>query len=733
MLLSGSSLLAFGFGNLLMLGWLGAAAAPILIHLWNKRRYREMSWAAIDFLLTAMRKNSRRLQLEQWLLLLVRTLLIVLVVFAVAQPFLEQVGLSFAAGQRTLKVLVIDGSYSMDYKPTDKNRFERAKQLATQIVEESSQGDAFSLVLMAAPPSVIVGTPAVEPRDFLEEIDHLKLVHAGADLPKTLVQVEQVLKNAESSGLDRKEVYFLTDLGRNTWVPELKDAEAADYRARLEQLSQLASLVVVDLGQANGENLAVTSLTANEPFATTAREVTFTSQVRNFGTQPRNHHLAELLVDGKRVKESYLDAPAGEQVPLSFSHRFDTPGDHVVEVRLGPDLLVIDNHRWLSVPVKDYLRVLCVNGKPATTGMSGATDYVALALNPDVGDLSKPSIVQPEVIPESALLERDLTRYDCIFLCNIAQFTANEARVLEKVLQNGGGLVFFLGDQVLVDRYNRELTGEQGVRVLPAKLQELVSEAQYHFDPLNYRHPLMQVFQGREQSGLLTTPVYKYFRLALVPDSKARVALAFDGGDAAIVEETIHKGRSILVATEGSLSSIDPATKSPWTTLPAWPSFVPIVQEMLAWAVRGQMTEHNLEVGQLLGDSLEAMATRTKVEVTDPAGAHEEVRMSLDAQASHWTYADTTQSGVYRVALGAPISRDEAFAVNVDTAESDLTKLSPDELPKQFTTHKRASLDESQSPSIGHRTGLHKSLLYCVLGLLFLETFLAWRFGHATQ
>ena len=727
------SLLAFGFGNLLMLGWLGAAAAPILIHLWNKRRYRELSWAAIDFLLAAMRKNSRRLQLEQWLLLAVRTLLIVLVVMAVAQPFLEQVGLSFVAGQRTLKVLVIDGSYSMDYKPTDKNRFERAKQLATQIVEESSQGDAFALVLMASPPSVVVGSPSVEPRDFLEEIDNLKLLHAGADLPKTLVQVEQILKNAEPSGPARKEVYFLTDLGRNTWVPDLKDAEAAEYRQRLEQISQLASLVVVDLGQANGENLAVTTLTANEPFATTAREVTFTSQVRNFGAQARNHHLVELLVDGKRVKESYVDVPAGEQIPITFGHRFDAPGDHVVEVRLGPDLLVIDNHRWLSVPVKDHLRVLCVNGKPATVGMSGATDYVALALNPDVGDLSVPSIVQPEIIPESALLERDLTRYDCTFLCNIAQFTANEARVLERVLEHGGGLVFFLGDQVLVDRYNRELTGEHGVRILPAKLQELVSEAQYHFDPLNYRHPLMQVFQGREQSGLLTTPVYKYFRLALDPDSKARVALAFDGGDAAIVEETIHKGRSILVATEGSLSSIDPATKSPWTTLPTWPSFVPIVQEMLALAVRGQMTEHNLEVGQVLGDSLEALATRATVNVTDPSGSHEEVRMSLDAQASRWTYADTTISGVYRVAIGAPVSRDEAFAINVDTAESDLTKLSPDELPKQFTTHQRASLDEMQSPSIGHRTGLHKSLLYCVLGLLFLETFLAWRFGHATQ
>ena len=256
-----SPLFAFGFGNILMLGWLAAAAAPILIHLWNKRRYREVRWAAIEYLLAAMRQNSRRMRLEQWLLLAIRTLLVALVVIAVAQPFLDQLGLNFVPGERTLKVLVIDGSYSMAYKPTDKSQFERAKQLAAQIVEDSSQGDAFTLVLMASPPSVIVGSPAVEPHDFLEEIRNLKLVHAGADLPATLVDVERILNSTADSGLSRKEVYFFTDLGRNSWAPDLTEGQAQEYRSRLAGLAQQASLVVVDLaGQSGAENLAVTSL-----------------------------------------------------------------------------------------------------------------------------------------------------------------------------------------------------------------------------------------------------------------------------------------------------------------------------------------------------------------------------------------------------------------------------------------------------------------------------------------
>lgn len=727
-------LFAFGFGYPLLLGWLGAAAAPILLHLWNKRKYREVSWAAIEYLLAALKKNSRRMRLEQWILLAVRTLLILLIVFAAAKPFLENAGLTFASGERTLKVLVIDGSYSMAYRPTDKSRFEWAKQWATQIVEESPQGDGFTLVLMASPPVVIVGQPAMEPKDFLEEIENLKLPHGGGDLPATLIKVEEILKGATDSGLSRREVYFLTDLGRNSWVPDLGSDEAAvEYRHRIEQLAQSASLVIVDLGQPGSENVAITSLKTDETFLTVGREVAMAAQVRNFGAQRHDHHLVEFFVDGRRAKETHVDLPVGEQRAVPFNYRFETPGDHVVEARLGSDLLDVDNHRWLALSVKPYLRVLCVDGKPGGGDLSGATDYVVLALNPDAGENNKGSAVQPEVIPESALLERDLNAYDCVFLCNVGQFTMSEARVLDAYLKRGGGLVFFLGDQVLPDRYNRELGGEQGIRVLPAKLKEVVPEAQYRLDPLDYRHPLVSAFKGRDEAGLLSTRIQKYFRLVPTPKSKARVALAFEGGDPAIVEEPIHRGRSILFATEGSLSStVSPLSKTPWTSLPAWPSFVPLVQEALALAVSGQASDRNVLVGQSIGDAVEPSARAAPVTLVTPDGTHEELRPTSDAGESRWSFADTNRSGVYTAEFGPPAARAESFAVNVETSESDLTRVDPEDLPKQFTTYKHPDLDTPDIASVGRHSALHRELLYGVLALLFLESFLAWRFGHQT-
>src|SRR5262249_31622833 len=162
-------------------------------------------------------------------------------------------------------------------------------------------------------------------------------------------------------------------LGRTSWAPDVAQAgggsdSAKDYQERVERLGQLATLVVMDLGQSSSENLAITSIRTTEPFATNARDVNIEAQVRNFGNQARNHFPVEFFVDGRRVSESFVDVGPGEQSPVSLSYRFETAGDHVVEVRLGQDLLDIDNHRWLSFRVKEFVRALCVNGKPGAGG-----------------------------------------------------------------------------------------------------------------------------------------------------------------------------------------------------------------------------------------------------------------------------------------------------------------------------------------------------------------------------
>ena len=317
-----------------------------------------------------------------------------------------------------------------------------------------------------------------------------------------------------------------------------------------------------------------------------------------------------------------------------------------------------------------------------------------------------------------------------VFLANVGQFTASEVGVLAAYLRRGGGLVFFLGDQVQTDNYNRRLSGQStdGLRVLPATLAGVVPRGQYRFNPLGYQHPLLAPFREQEQGGLLTTPIFDYIKLLVPGNSTAKVALGFDTGDPAIVEDTIGRGRSIVVATSADTS---------WNTMPMWPSYLPIVQELLNLAVRGQQAEHNVLVGQSFGDAMRSVARLASVQVRNPAGDASSVRPVLDGDYSAWSYHDTSTSGTYAATLPAPVAAHELFAVNVDTVESDLAKIDNAELRDRVWNGVDYRLlddfqdfDREPSDTIVRRNSLHQFLLVGVLALLLLESLTACYFGR---
>ena len=397
-----------GFGSTSMLLWALAAVVPILIHLWFKRRYQVLPWAAVQFLLAAVRARARRIRLEQLILLAVRVGILLLLALALADPYLEQLtqlGPSLVARPRLHTVLVLDGSYSMAAAEAEQSRFEQARAAAVQIVSAANQGDAFTLVLLADPPQVIVSEPAFEPSDVIEEIDALRMPHGAAALPPTLAHVERILTAAHKrqKRLAKHRVCILTDLQQRTWSA----AERPAVRQQLGRLAELATLELIDVGGGRGENLAVTGLQQSPPVVTPMHGVEFTAEVQNFGGQQRSAAV-EFFLDGRRIHNESVDVPPGGRATARAVHRFDASGEHTLEVRLGPDVLELDNHRWASVPVRPAIRALCVAGK------QGAADFVALALQPSRAENPR---IEARVVTENALLEEDVGQWDCIFLC----------------------------------------------------------------------------------------------------------------------------------------------------------------------------------------------------------------------------------------------------------------------------------------------------------------------------
>ena len=87
-----------------------AAALPVLIHLWNRRRYRRVRWAAMEFLLAAERSGRKRIEVRDWLLVGLRSLAMLCIGLLVAGVSCD----SSAARRPAMQHLVLlDDSVSM--------------------------------------------------------------------------------------------------------------------------------------------------------------------------------------------------------------------------------------------------------------------------------------------------------------------------------------------------------------------------------------------------------------------------------------------------------------------------------------------------------------------------------------------------------------------------------------------------------------------------------------------
>ena len=722
--------LAFGFASPWLLWGLALGGIPIVIHLLHKRRYREMPWAAMRFLLDAARKNSRRIRLEQLLLLIVRTLILVLLALALSEPYVETFGTYFQAERPTHRIIVIDASFSMGFQPAEFSRFDRAKQIARDIVAGAKQGDALNLVRICdSPPRAIVRQPAFQKSQVDAEIEQLALTDEPGDLFATLRQVSEILR--EAPGIKRKEVYFVSDFQLASWSPD-SSGRKAQIRGLLKQLSGKASLTLIDLGQPHTPNAAVTRFEMQEPLLTVGQRVHLRVTLRNFGDTPLTGQLLELYVNDRVAETQRVDLPPGARSEAFFLRSFDSSGEYKLEVRLENDPLGVDNRQWLILPVKDALDVLLVNGKRSGRLMAGATDHLKLALSPSLQDVPWRGLIRPHTIDDGELEQTDLSHYDCIFLCNVRLFTDREADVLQAYVESGGAVVFALGDQVQADNYNRMLFRD-GKGILPAKLGDRIAATDenggfFSFDPGNFSHSIVGAFRGNLDAGLETTRTSIYVR-ATVPEKLARrVALRFSSGDPAIVEAAVGRGRSFLLTT-----SLD----RQWGTWVLWPSFPPLMHELVRYAAGGHWGRRQLTVGDPLVQAYSSRAFDMPVTLKLPDGSEKSIRLTEVENTSRISYGATYRSGVYEIALGSPPGRRELFAVNVDPRESDPVKVHENELQAELL----AGIDfvyrtnwqdfrRDADVAVAERGGMTRWLLLAVLCLTFVEQLMAWRFFY---
>ncbi|MCK5943656.1 MAG: BatA domain-containing protein, partial [Planctomycetes bacterium] len=437
-------------------------AVPLLIHLLNRQRHKRRPWAAMDFLLRAYQKQRNRLRNENLLLLLLRCLIPILLALAIARPLLQEAVSLLTGGGTVHHVFVLDASYSMGLRQDGaQTPYERSRALVGRLLDRFEQNpnrnDKVTLVHAGVRPRFVVRGDLDVAAARAGWLQTTKPDDADSDLHEALAQVADAIEEANDP---QTQVYVFTDLqaralGDSLAEPdEQQGPELADtLRDLVERIQQRDGLQLhwIDTGPMSAgrggqlDNVQITDLRLTDPAAVQKSPAEVIATVRNLGESSASCEVT-LEVDGAEPMRKIIEVPAGAEGEADFQLTFRTPGKRKVRAALVEDALAADDERFLTVDVRDRIRILLVDGKDGGDPLKSYAYLWQAMLDPDQDELPTFAV---EVVDIVTLLGGQCTPkdHDVVVLADVERLNHRAATALTDALRAGSGVLFQFGPQ----------------------------------------------------------------------------------------------------------------------------------------------------------------------------------------------------------------------------------------------------------------------------------------------
>ncbi len=725
-----------------------AGLIPIIIHLLNRQRYKRIRWAAMEFLLEAMKKTRRRLQLENLILLAIRVLIVVLLSLALARCYFRQTPLAALGTVDTHAIILLDNSYSMGYKSGNASVFDEAKTIAHNIIDrlKTSQGDKVSLLTLSAKPAVVISEASANLEIVKKAVANLQLSDYGTSCYDTLLLAKDIVAKSKSS---RKVIYLVTDGQRLAW--QNREENKAKFTELLAQLGTEAELKIIDLGKDNAPNSNINGLRPAGRVIQVGKTANFEVEINNFNPLSLANIEISFYVDN--LKQNTASVPVGSfgTATTNFTYEFPEAGPHQIKVVLEPDSLNLDNERYLSVDVRDAVPVLIVNGAPSADPYADEAMYLRYALQPSRTESDRFSIYSVDTVRDIVFEETDIKKYDLIILANLEYLSQEKLKALEEYVRSGGGLLIFLGNKIDRRFYNESLY-RKGAGLLPGELIEILGDKEHQnyvkLDKIDFNHESLSYFKPIKEY-LSRILIYEYYRMKLdLPEKDAaapdkpesnplRVLARYNDADEnpALVEKTFGKGKVMVVTTAADIE---------WSNLPASPGGVILFDNLAKYLAIPSANQKNIRAGDPLKLILKPSAYSPTFSMIMPGRG---IKFLSPGKLPEGNFlltcpeTDTEEIGFYSLERQGSEDQEKLltyFSVNLDPLEGNLKKTSAEELKQLYPGFKFEwfkNLNERQEEAVGKppASNIWKYLIWTVFGLILLETILAQRFGSVRK
>ena len=744
------------FLNPLFLFGLLAAGIPLLIHLWNRRRVVTIDFSSLMFLTAAHRENARRFQLRQLLILLLRMAIVALIALALARPFLT-LGLPIASVRaKTDLVIVLDNSYSMAYQDVDGVRFEKAKTIATDILDTLRHGDSAAFILMSDSPKPVFRqlTPDIE--SVIAAINDTEVSYRTTNVQPSFELAHEIL--TESVQLN-KELYLISDFAQNGW----------ENWSRLPNRSG-ARISLIPVTENEAHNISIEEIRPSNQLIGVNLLLQMNVTIANHSVAPLAQHILTMFIEGEKQKTVNFSAAADESLNTILTYNFSTPGTHTGYLMLAEDRLNIDNRRYFALDVIGEVRVLCVGEQ---------TEYLKLALNPN--NFVHLSPVTTNAVPQNTPENERMTDgvmilptqctptefetfplddYDVIILADVPNISDQIRAQLQEFIRHGKSIIVFVSSHSDPTSYN-ELSSVW----LPAE----VGSTRTWTPPEQIRtyqksHPIFDIFPNEGLSAQYAPQFYNGVVLQPTPESEVIARFA---DDTPFLVERIQGTSAVLLYNCGLLARQGAAATA--NDLLVNPYFLPMLQQSVMYAAMA--SGNSLTWGGHVGDTYTAyyprsaggkasigiMAVSSQQSAVDsqperfvgdkvsaPARQSTDNRQSaINSQNTvvpigedgALRFQGTERPGIYQIEVQtrSGIQRD-FFAVNVDANEADLVQIPLEQAAARVgaqttVTEKTEALAAATDPYELRRHGreIWGELIILAVCLMMLESFLSNR------
>jgi len=673
---------AFLFGLL-------AASIPVLIHLFNLRKLKKVEFSTLIFLKELQKNKIRKVKVKQWLLLLIRTLIILFLVLGFARPTLKSTIFGNSSTAKTTAVFVIDDTFSMSVVDAKGSYLNQEKETALRLLSQLQDGDEAAIVLVSEINTK--NSPAVT-SDFSQvkkTIESISVSNSSGSLQAAIIKAAKLLG---SSSNYNKELYIFSDFQKSRIQEENQFSDLS------EELKSSLRIYAFPLNGKDVFNLGIDKISVNSQIFVKDAPIQVSSFVTNYSASKAQNSVVSLFINGERTSQKSFSLNGNETKEILLEGIIKKSGYQDISAVIEDDDILQDNKRFAQIFVPDKIPVLILAEE-----LSDATfvQYGLQAANVD-------QQLQIEIKQLNQLPSIDIKKYLSIILIGLA---AENISSLVPYVQAGNGLFFFPGSTTSLQNCQRLCDVFQ----IPKATNISAGQTPFRFVSVDYEHPLFsRLFESKEKKSIESPEIYATFLQRT--EGKGKSLISLSNNFSFLSEFTFGSGKIFMASSAPVLTQ---------TNFPMKGIFAPLLYESVLYL--SSIQKDNVE--SLAGDKFPITVpgnVSNQIEIMKPGKEKEFI--SLADKARSFQYENTDKLGVYYFLSANKIIR--AVSINANPLESKTECATQTEISAYFAKMKSsakliiASADENPEKMIKQArfgTELWKYFLMLALLLAVVE------------